>query len=118
MDYSSQVSQKIIITEKGKLRQIALECISHVRCDGYISIIYTSSKEINTAIPVCISLLEIESKFKGYHFLRVDRNCIVNLKYVEILDAKTKTITMQNQTKLKVSRRRYSEVSKYFAIHT
>jgi len=38
-DYIRQKGQKLIVNEKGKFNQIDIERISHILCDGYLSII-------------------------------------------------------------------------------
>jgi len=111
-DFNCQNQQKIILSEKGKYTQVEIENISHIYCEGYLSFIKLIDKE--NAITVSRSLKSFEQTLLDVHFLRINRNCLINLKNVTSFDCKKLQIMLRGNTTLKVSRRQCSELLKFF----
>lgn len=106
MDFSNQRDKTIILKEKGKVHQIAIEDIVYVECNGHISTLYTN----NTSNPVTCSILlkNIEEKMNGYGFCRINRNTLVNLKYFEsYVSGKKRCFKTTTGIEMNVSRRKW-----------
>ena len=71
-------------------------------------IIHTIKEEI--ALRKKIS--EIEKELKSSSFIRCHRSYIVNLKYVKSISKKT--IILENEVNIPLSRNKYKEVNDYF----
>lgn len=48
-------------------------------------------------------------------FIRVNRSCIINRKFIKNLNSIDKKLTMKDGTEVQISRRRWNEVSQYVA---
>jgi DNA-binding LytR/AlgR family response regulator len=48
-------------------------------------------------------------------FIRVNRSCIINSKFIKNLNSIDKKLTMKDGTEVQISRRRWNEVSQYVA---
>jgi len=106
MDYSNQRDKKIILKEKGKAHQIAIEDIVYVECESYVSTVHTYSK--GKTVSCSILLKDIEEKVNGYGFCRINRNTLVNLKFFEsYLSGKKRCIKTVTGVKMNVSRRKW-----------
>jgi len=102
-DYSNQFNKNIILKEKGKFKQIEMEKIIKISCEGYISTI----KTIDSEISISKILKKFEGELKNYGFIRVNRNNLVNFKHIKNyskINSKP-TITLSNNEKLIISRR-------------
>ncbi|MDR1347059.1 MAG: LytTR family transcriptional regulator DNA-binding domain-containing protein [Prevotellaceae bacterium] len=111
MNYDSQNTKSIVITTAGITRQFIVACITHVVCDGCLCDIYFDGNEKIT----CVRLLKyFENELGVYGFMRINHNAIVNAKYIKQINNKNKEILLTNNTKLKVSRRKWILFKKNF----
>jgi DNA-binding LytR/AlgR family response regulator len=113
MDYNIQKGKTIILKSARKVRQISVENIIYITCDSYIlSITMTTQKKPET---VSKSLKEIERELANFHFLRISRNEMINLKFFKSYHVNgARKITMSNGKSLSVSRRKWAELKNYF----
>lgn len=113
MDYSIQKGKTIILKSARKVRQIGIENIIYITCDSYIlSIVLTTQKKPET---VSKSLKEIERELANFHFFRISRNEMINMKFFKSYHNNgSRKISMFNGKTLSVSRRKWSELKNYF----
>ena len=113
MDYSTQKGKTIILKSSRKVRQINIENIVYISCDSYLTSIYffnQKSPEIFTK-----SLKEIEKELVDFHFLRINRNELINMKYFKsYYNGGLRKITLSTGKTLTVSRRKWALIKKYF----
>lgn len=111
MDYSNQRDKTIILKEKGKIHQIAIEDIVYVECESYVSTIHTFSK--GKTVSCSILLKDIEEKVNGNGFCRINRNTLVNLKYFDsFVSGKKRCFQTVSGLEMYVSERRWSTLKK------
>jgi len=113
MDYSIQKGKTIILKSSRKVRQISIENIVYISCDSYLLSIHL----FNQKKPEIFSkaLKEIEIELSDFHFLRINRDELINMKYFKsYYNNKTRMITLSTGTILSVSRRKWSDVKNYF----
>ena len=113
MDYSIQKGKTIILKSSRKVRQINIENIVYVTCDSYLTSIHFFNQkkpEIFTK-----SLKEIETELADFHFLRINRNELINMKYFKsYYNGGLRKITLITGKTLTVSRRKWTLIKKYF----
>lgn len=117
MDYSKQRDKKIILKEKSKTSLIDIRKITHIKCDGHISTIYTIN---NVNISVSKLLKHFESELAEFGFIRVNHNTIVNT--MNIIDycnncMKNKfirKIVLINNVEINISRRKMHVLQDFF----
>ncbi len=113
MDYTSQKGKTIILKSARRVRQISIEDIVHITCDSYLLSIYLAEQKEPEIVSK--SLKEIERELANFHFLRISRNRLINLKYFKSYHINgARRITMFNGDTLPVSRRKWSEIKNYF----
>ncbi len=106
MDYSNQRDKTIILKEKGKVHQIAIEDIVYIEGDSYLSTLHT--KDRNNPLTFSLLLKQIEEKVNGYGFCRINRNIIVNLKYFNtFVSDKKRCFKTTTGVEMNVSRRKW-----------
>ncbi|HED05357.1 MAG TPA: LytTR family transcriptional regulator [Ignavibacteria bacterium] len=106
-NYNHQKGQKLIVNEKARFHQIDIERISHISCDGYLSIIYILDEKEN--ISVSHLLKDFEGDLSDMGFFRVNRNTLINLSHVDSYQNNGKPIVkMLNNKEFIISRRRLS----------
>jgi two-component system LytT family response regulator len=104
MDFSCQRDKTIILKEKGKVFQIAIEEIIYIKCEGYVSTLYTN----NNSSSFSLLLKYFEEKVNGYGFCRINRNILVNLKYFDSYVAgKKRCFKTTTGIEMNVSRRKW-----------
>jgi len=107
MDYSSQRYKTIILKEKGKIHQIAIEDIVYIKCEGYVSTAHLYSKR--KTVSFSNLLKNIEKELNGNGFCRINRSTLVNLKYFEsYVSGKNRCIKTVTGVEMNVSRRKWS----------
>jgi len=113
MDYTSQKGKTIILKSARRVQQISIEDILYITCDSYLlSIFLIHQKEPEI---VSQSLKEIERELTNFHFLRISRNGLINLKYFKSYYINgSRKITMLNGDILQVSRRKWAAIKNYF----
>ena len=80
LDFSKQKDKKLQVNDKYKTNLIAVESITYLECDGYITTIKTTNNE-----PITISKLlkHFEDELQQYGgFVRVNRKTIVNSSHI------------------------------------
>ena len=113
MDYSIQKGKTIILKSSRKVRQISIENIVYISCDSYLLSIHL----LNQKKPEIFSksLKDIEIELSDFHFLRINRNELINMKYFKsYYNNQTRKITLSNGIILSVSRRKWSDIKNYF----
>jgi DNA-binding LytR/AlgR family response regulator len=106
MDFSCQRDKTIILKEKGKIQQIAIEKIVFVECDGYLLTVHTN--DTNSPLTFSLLLKQIEEKVNGYGFCRINRNIIVNMKYFDsYVSGKKRCFKTTTGVEMNVSRRKW-----------
>jgi len=114
IDYSYQTEKKLILKEKGKITQLDVKDVTHISANDYATTIHiknsSSSKKYITTKP----LTHIETYLKDLQFFKINRKCIINLRYVSFLTYSDNTVTLFEEVKLPVSRRRITELKKLF----
>lgn len=113
MDYSIQKGKTIILKSSRKVRQISIENIVYISCDSYLITIHF----FNQTKPEVFSkpLKDIEKELSDFHFLRINRTELINMKYFKsYYDNGTKKITLSTGTTLSVSRRKWLAIKNYF----
>ncbi len=107
MDYSNQRDKSIILKERGKVHQIAIEDIVYVECESYVSTCHTFSK--GKTVSCSILLKDIEEKVNGYGFCRININTLVNLKYFDsYVSGKKRCSKTITGLEMSVSKRKWS----------
>jgi len=113
MDYSIQKGKTIILKSSRKVRQISLESIIYISCDSYLISIYLINQKKSEIFSK--PLKEIEKELSDFHFLRINRNELINMKYFKsYYNNESRKITLSNGTILSVSRRKWSLIKNYF----
>ncbi len=113
MDYTSQKGKTIILKSARRVRQIGIEDIVYVTCDSYLLSFYLTHQKAPEIVSK--SLKEIEKELINFHFLRISRNKLINLKYFKSFHINgARKITMLNGDILTVSRRKWTEIKNYF----
>ena len=115
MDYSIQKGKTIILKSSRKVRQISIENIVYISCDSYlISIHFFNQKKPEIFSK---SLKEIEEELSDFHFLRINRKELINMKYFKSYynnNGESREVTLLNNITLSVSRRKWAVIKKYF----
>ena len=112
MDYSKQRDKTIILKEKGEISQFNIENIVYFECDQYLSTVHLfNTKETKT---FCKQLKNIEEELTEYGFLRIFRNILVNMKYVDNINSRKRCLIIKNGIELKVSRNKWHDVRDFF----
>jgi len=113
MDYSIQKGKTIILKSSRKVRQIHIENIVYISCDSYLLSIHFFNQ--NNSEIFSKPLKDIENELSDFHFLRINRNELINMKYFKsYYNNGTKKITLSTGTTLSVSRRKWSTIKNYF----
>jgi len=113
MDYSNQKNKTIILKSSRKVRQIKIENIVYISCDSYLLSIHL----LNQKKPEIFSkpLKDIEKELSNFHFLRINRNELINMKYFRsYYNSELRKVTLSTGIILSVSRRKWSTIKNYF----
>jgi len=113
MDYSNQKNKTIILKSARKVRQISIENIVYISCDSYLISVHFFNQK-NPEI-FSKSLKDIEKELSGFHFLRINRNELINMRYFKSYhDNGSKKITLSTGITLSISRRKWATIKNYF----
>lgn len=103
---TKQRDQKIIITDKDVIKVISIEDILYFSCESYITTIHTVDKG---KISIVKLLKHFEEDLAAFGFFRINRNYLVNMKYVDAIHtAGNAFVELFNHTKLAISCRKLS----------
>ncbi|MFW6002282.1 MAG: LytTR family transcriptional regulator DNA-binding domain-containing protein [archaeon] len=111
MNYNIQKEETILLKNENQVKQIYIENISFIKCEGYLSILYL----IDHSQIRCSKLLkDFESELQVYYFYRINHNTIINLRYFDniIYGERKRTIALKGGHKFRVSRRKWSIIKK------
>lgn len=113
MDYSIQKGKTIILKSARRVRQISIENIVYITCDSYLISIHFFHKKKPEIFSK--SLKDIEKELFDFHFLRINRNELINMKYFKsYYNSESRKITLSTGIILSVSRRKWSTIKNYF----
>lgn len=102
-----QASKKLLLNEKTRTHFVDIKDISHLSCEGYLTIIHINSKQIT----ISKQLKMFEDELSGLCFFRVNRNTIINLTHTKMFCFKPSPfIELNNGCKFRISRRRISKI--------
>ncbi|MDR1552031.1 MAG: LytTR family transcriptional regulator [Prevotellaceae bacterium] len=111
MNYDLQNTKSIVITTAGITRQFAVARITHIVCDAYLCDVHIEGNEKI----ICSKLLKyFETELAGCGFIRIHHDTLVNAKYIRQINNKKKEITLIDNTRLKISRRKWVVIKKQF----
>ncbi|MDR1984959.1 MAG: LytTR family transcriptional regulator [Prevotellaceae bacterium] len=111
MNYEPQNTKSIVITTAGITRQFIAARITHIVCDAYLCDVYICNKVKIT----CSKLLkDFETELAPYGFIRIHHDTLVNAKYIKQINNRKKEILLTDNTKLKVSRRKWLVLKNHF----
>lgn len=103
-DYSCQRDKKLVLKEKNTIKQISMDKITHLICDGYLTSVYTID---NKTITVSKLLKCFEIELSQYGFIRVNHNALVNVNnIIEFQKGNKRCLILSNKKEVKVSRRK------------
>ena len=108
IDSTDESSKFMIIKTPKKSMKLNYDEIYYLEMFSPNIVIHTIKEEI--ALRKKIS--EIEKELKSSSFIRCHRSYIVNLKYVKSISKKT--IILENEVNIPLSRNKYKEVNDYF----
>lgn len=110
-DYSRQNDIKITLKKNGKIHQIGIGHITHIICDSYVSTIYFIDDVASISITKLLKRFEIE--LAEFGFIRVNRNCLVNARYIEsIVFCKNASLTLVSNENIFISARQLLKIKK------
>ena len=111
-NYSCQSDKKLVLKEKNTIKQIDMDKITHLMCDGYLTSVYTID---NKTITVSKLLKKFEIELSQYGFIRVNHNALVNVhNIVEFQKGYKRCIILSNKKEVKVSRRKLCLLKEVF----
>ncbi len=113
MDYTIQKGKPIILKSSRKVRQINIENIVYISCDSYLLSVHFFNQKRTEVFSK--PLKDIEKELSHFHFLRINRNELINMKYFKsYYNNESRKITLSTGTILSVSRRKWSMIKNYF----
>jgi DNA-binding LytR/AlgR family response regulator len=80
LDYSKQIGQKIVITEKSEKSYMNMEDITHITCNGYVSTVHLINTK--TTYSEAYLLKYFEKELKDFGFQRANDHTLVNKKHL------------------------------------
>jgi two-component system LytT family response regulator len=112
LDYSSQIGKKI--TTKGYQKScISLEDIMFIQCDGELSTIFLNDQ---SKVDEIKTLKEFEDDLSDKGFIRINRNTIINGKYITMVNTNySKRVVYLGKIELSISKRRLILFKQYLA---
>lgn len=82
-DFSKQKDKKIQIHEKCKTNLIAVESVTYLECDGYVTTVYSID---NKPITISKLLKHFEKELNQFGgFVRVNRKTLVNTRHISCI---------------------------------
>ena len=102
--------KKIIINSHQGQNVLKVNEIINCEADSNYTIIYNLN---GTKIVSTKSLREFEEMLSDYNFIRIHKSHLINLLYVKSYDQTNNTLTLTNNTKLEIARRRKEIVIQY-----
>ena len=107
------MNNSIFIDIGQQLRKVDLELVSHMHyMDGATTIEMTN----DTKIICCTSLKEFQLHLPG-HYIRVNRNVIINVKHVTAYYKHNQMVSMDNGRNFTVTRRNVPQLVSQMKIH-
>ncbi len=113
MDYSNQKNKTIILKSSRITRQINIGNIVYISCDSYLISIHLINQKKSEIFSK--PLKEIEKELSNFHFFRINRNELINMKYFKSYhNSASRKITLSTGKTLSVSRRKWLAIKNYF----
>lgn len=104
------VPDTFFIKKGNHLVNVKIESIAYIEVEGKFSNIYAENSKFLIELP----LKEIIERLEGYLFVRVNRNCIINLKQVKEIELTEDAIILHNGARIYMSRRYRSDFMEQF----
>jgi DNA-binding LytR/AlgR family response regulator len=83
MNFNCQNEETLILKADGLIRQYYLSDIIYINGTSYLSTIYVNNSDRQDTFSVLVG--HLEEKLKPYLFFRINRNVLVNLRYLKQL---------------------------------
>ncbi len=104
VDSIVQQSKKIALKENQNVTYVEIEAITHITCEGYLSMVNTIDNKTTTVSKL---LKHFETELSSFGFIRINRATIVNSKHIVTLKRGNKrVITLANGVEVAISRRK------------
>ncbi|MFA8450975.1 MAG: LytR/AlgR family response regulator transcription factor [Bacteroidales bacterium] len=105
-----QQDQKLVLNERGCIHFVDLANIYYLLCEAYLTTIFSKNK---TEITVSKLLKEFENDLDSFGFFRINRNCIVNLRYIsQVKTGKEPKVQLNSDLSFHLSKKRLIELRK------
>lgn len=111
-DFSKQKEKKLPIKEKTQTSLLRYDEILYLECTGNLVFVY-HLKDGNP-FSYSNSLTNLETELLGFGFLRISHNRVVNMYHVQNLNSKKHEISLGDNMKLDVSRRKWQNIKEFF----
>jgi two-component system LytT family response regulator len=103
INFSNQNGKRIAINEKSKVQFVEIESITHLKCEGYLTTLYTTN---SNTIKVCKQLKKFDEELVKFGFVKANRSTLVNLAQVKHYEGGCKrNLELLNGEIISVSRR-------------
>jgi two-component system LytT family response regulator len=103
-NFDCQKGRKVVIEQKSKTQFVEMDKITHLKCNGYLTTLYTINSDV---ITVSKLLKKFEEELNEFGFVRANRSTLVNLNQVKIyVSGSIRTVELLNKVKIKISRRK------------
>jgi DNA-binding LytR/AlgR family response regulator len=103
--------EDLFFKKRGIFKKINIHSIDYIEADGN----YSATMANNEKLVTSLTLTELECLLKEYHFMRIHRRYIINLKKISHLDLVNNKIAI-NQSTIPISRAKKGELVKMMKI--
>ena len=104
MDYNLQNNSSLILSTDRLIFQIYINNITFIECDSYVTMIhFMDSKEV---LSTSILLKELELFLGQYYFFRINKQVLLNLRYLNNIDINKRRLTLYNGLEFTISYRK------------
>ncbi|WP_177230431.1 LytTR family DNA-binding domain-containing protein [Chitinophaga sp. CF118] len=97
----SYAAETFFIKKGNHLIKVPIMSVFYIEVEGKFSNIFCERGKFLIELP----LKEVMERLQGFMFVRISRNCIVNLKEVKEIDLTEDVIILQNNTRIYMTRR-------------
>lgn len=110
MDYSCQDGKSIILSTEKQIIQIFIKDITFIESDSYLSIFHFYNDDKTETFSIILK--EFESFLTQYCFFRINKQILLNLRYLQRIE-RDRSITLRNNSKLSISHRKLTLFRQY-----
>lgn len=96
----SQDIKKVVLNSAGAIHIVTVSDIVRCESSGNYTFIYVNGKE---KITVARTLKEFDTLFSEYNFFRIHQSHLINLRYLNSFQKKTRQVVLSDNTRLPVS---------------